>query len=92
MADPTDREKVRQAFERMRAATDRIHQIPRIPWWRLRDRRRCTHAERLCVHGDSINMMNGARAVCVDCGCRFVDLPVECAFTGQPHPSMVEGQ
>jgi hypothetical protein len=76
----------------MRRAIEMIHEIPLIPWWRIRERRRCTHDVQVCVHGDGINVMGGARAVCVACGRRYRDLPVMCAFTGEPHPSMVEAE
>lgn len=48
----------------------------------------CKHAEVRCTHGDEIIGRRFRRRACMVCG-RSLNgpLPVECFFTGEPHPS-----
>jgi hypothetical protein len=71
-------------------------------WQRMNDARRgptgtltqrwipgvCKHEDVRCVHGDEIIARNFRRAVCLICGRALDrDLPRDCWFSGQPHPS-----
>lgn len=49
----------------------------------------CRHEQVRCTHGDEIIHRRFRRQVCLVCG-RSLDrgLPVECFFTGKPHPSL----
>lgn len=54
----------------------------------------CTHPLEYinCIHGDQINALLGARAICTKCWVVLWDepLPFICWQTGKPHPSYVE--
>lgn len=39
----------------------------------------------MCVHGDRINLLGGARGICIICDKKFDQLPDICFYTGQPH-------
>lgn len=49
-------------------------------------RRRCTHPDLHCVHGDAIIAAGQWRAHCRTCGRRPRHLPEPCTLTGRPHP------
>lgn len=40
-----------------------------------------------CVHGDEINFLGGARAVCLTCNKVMIDAPLPdiCYYTNEPH-------
>lgn len=49
----------------------------------------CRHEQVRCTHGDEIIHRRFRRQVCMVCGRSLDrDLPVECFFTGKPHPSL----
>lgn len=51
---------------------------------------RCEHRVVRCTHGDEIIGRRFRRRVCMVCGRSLKGpLPVECFFTGEPHPSQV---
>lgn len=48
----------------------------------------CRHERVRCTHGDEIIHRRFHRQVCMVCGRSLDrDLPIECFFTGKPHPS-----
>lgn len=53
--------------------------VPRPP--------KCEHTSIRCVHGDEINHLGGARAVCRDCGKQFAELPESCRHGEWPQVS-----
>lgn len=49
----------------------------------------CRHEQVRCTHGDEIIGRRFRRRVCLVCGRSLKGpLPVECFFTGKPHPSL----
>lgn len=91
MSDPRTPEQERLLRFMLARTDEAYHGGPQGSWKQRWLPGVCRHERVRCTHGDEILGRRGRRQVCLVCG-RSLDrpLPVECFFTGKPHPSRAD--